>query len=83
MSLFRNNPYKLQKKIPQPFKHEIASWEEEKICEWCDNKIGGTIYYCPVCNKYYCIDCAVKRIGVRICPQCTELTFLQTVKVIS
>lgn len=82
MSLFRNNPYKLQKKIPQSFKHEIASWEEG-ICVLCGNKMEGTTYYCPICEKYYCIDCAVNNIGAKMCPQCTGLTFLQTVKVIS
>ncbi|MCK5157402.1 MAG: hypothetical protein KAQ69_13320 [Spirochaetales bacterium] len=64
MSLFRNNPYKLQKKIPQPFKHEIASWEEG-ICVLCGNKMEGTTYYCPICEKYYCIDCAVNNIGAK------------------
>ena len=85
MLLFKRNPYKLQNKIPQPFRHEMYKWEIERegVCVSCGRKIKGILYYCPVCKEYYCLECAPKSIGGNTCPHCHQLTFLQRVKEIS
>ncbi|MCK5156967.1 MAG: hypothetical protein KAQ69_11090 [Spirochaetales bacterium] len=84
MLLFRN-PYRLQKKTPQPFRHEVSYQEKEAvgICVSCGKKGEGTLYYCPICEEYYCLDCVISSIGGNTCPKCSELTFLQKVKVTS
>ena len=67
------------------FKHKISSYrkEEIRVCAFCGEILTGKIYYCPVCKKYYGVECVVSSVGGCTCPVCEDLTFLKTVVVIA
>ncbi len=85
MSLFKKKNYKYLGSISHSFKHKIPSDNEEKVrvCSVCGEVITGKIYYCPVCKKYYNVECVVSTVGGCTCPVCEDITFLKTVIVIA
>ena len=85
MKLFKKKVYKYLGHAPRKFQHRVSPIDEVdvRICAVCGEKIMGKIFYCPVCRKYYGLECVVHAIGGFTCPHCKEISFLQTVKITS
>jgi transcription initiation factor IIE alpha subunit len=85
MKVFKKKDYRNLGHSSRKFQHEITSNKEMdvRICSVCGKPNAGKVFYCPKCNKYYGLECAVHTMGGFTCPLCDEVTFLKTVKVVS
>ena len=84
MKLFKKKAYRYLGHASRNFQYEISSDKEIDviICSGCGKPITGKIFYCPRCSKYYGLECVVRAMGGFTCPQCDDVTFLKTVKVV-
>lgn len=78
---FLKKKYKFIGEVSHRYKHSVSAQEEKKakICSLCGETMRVKSYFCPICKRYYCIECSVQKIGGSICPSCEGLSFLKTV----
>ena len=80
MALFRKK-YKIIGEVSHRYKHSVSGEERKraKICSNCGKTMRVKSLYCPVCKRYYCIECSKQTTGGSVCPTCEDLRFLKTV----
>ncbi len=83
--LFAGSYYARLKKVPRMFIHELPSRRVDRDCHCatCGTEVREHLFFCPVCEKYYCFSCGVHTIAGVSCPECRELTFLRRVRIVS